>query len=270
MTNKLKRTTEEVAKYFEANGCKLIGEYYGAQIKMEYICSCGEKGNTSWNNFTNGKRCGKCQKWGLAHKKSLDEIKKIFSDRGCQFLDYWYGGIHTSHNYICKCGRVSQISFAGFHHQNQNCKECGKEKNKGENHHMWRSDREQFKYDKLFRKKMYKSLSSTLLNFGKQKVGRTSDMLGYGPKELQEHITNHSNWEKVKNTKWHLDHIFPIQAFLDYNIYKPDLINCLENIQPLGGKENVSKHAKYNKNEFESWLKSKSIPFTSKTSLEQT
>jgi hypothetical protein len=37
----LKRTTEEVAKYFEEQGCKLLGEYTGAMVPMEYICICG-------------------------------------------------------------------------------------------------------------------------------------------------------------------------------------------------------------------------------------
>jgi hypothetical protein len=255
----LKRTTAEVAEYFKLKGCKLLGEYLGAQVKMEYICSCGNKGSASWNNFSNGKRCGKCQKWGLAHKKTLDEIKKIFLDKGCQFLDDWYGGIHQLHNYTCKCKRISIISFAGFYYQNQYCKECGIEKNRGSNNHSWIPDREKLKQDKLFRKKMYKALRSTLLNFGKEKVGRTSDMLGYGPQSLKEHIESHPNWINCKDANWHLDHIFPIQAFLDFNIYKPEIINCLENLQPLEGKENISKHARYDPEDFKEWLKTKGI-----------
>jgi len=256
---KLKRTTAEAAQYFKEQGCELLDEYCGCMDLMEYKCKCGNYSEISWNNFSRGKRCGKCQKWGLAHKKSLEEIKKIFVDRDCEFLDDWYGGIHTKHNYRCKCGRECQISFAGFYHQNQNCKECGIEKNKRESHHMWRNDREKFKLDKLFRKKMYKALRSTLLNFGKQKVGKTSDMLGYGPKELKEHICNHPNWENVKDSNWHLDHIFPIQAFLDYNIYAPNIINALDNLQPLEEKTNISKSSKYDKMKFIKWLETKNI-----------
>jgi hypothetical protein len=256
---RLKRTTADVAEYFERHGCRLLGEYQGVMIKIEYICSCGEEGNTSWNNFTKGRRCGKCQKWGLAHKKTLEEIKKIFLDRGCQFLDDWYGGIHQLHNYMCKCKRISIISFAGFYHQNQYCKKCGIEKNSGENNHMWIEDREKLKQDKLFRKKMYKALRSTLLNFGKEKVGRTSDMLGYGPLQLKEHIESHPNWDFVKDKKWHLDHIFPMQAFLDFDIYRPELINSLDNLQPLEGKANISKHAKYDPEAFKKWLETKGI-----------
>ena len=63
----------------------------------------------------------------------------------------------------------------------------------------------------------------------------------------------------MKDGKWHLDHVFPIQAFLDYNIYRPELINALDNLQPLEGKDNVSKHAKYDKQLFENYLKSKNV-----------
>lgn len=37
----LKRTTEEVKEYFKQQGCELLDEYKGAQIKMKYRCKCG-------------------------------------------------------------------------------------------------------------------------------------------------------------------------------------------------------------------------------------
>lgn len=256
----LKRTTAEVAEYFKLKGCKLLGEYLGVQVKMEYICSCGNKGSTSWNNFSNGKRCGKCQKWGLAHKKSLDEIKDFFISIGCEFLDAEYFGIHIHYTFRCKCGAVEKGLMSEFlHGTKKGCYDCYLKSRSGSNHHSWNPNREKLKQDQLFRKKLYKALRSTLLNFGKNKVGRTSDMLGYGPQNLKEHIENHPNWINCKDINWHLDHIFPIQAFLDFNIYKPELINCLENLQPLEGKENISKHAKYDSEVFKEWLKIKGI-----------
>ena len=54
-----------------------------------------------------------------------------------------------------------------------------------------------------------------------------------------------------------MDHIFPIQAFVDYGIKDIKLINCLENLQPLNGKENCSKGDKYDVEKFEKWLESK-------------
>lgn len=44
-----------------------------------------------------------------------------------------------------------------------------------------------------------------------------------------------------------IDHIFPLKAFVDYGILDVRLANCLENLQPMIGKENVSKSAKYDR-----------------------
>jgi hypothetical protein len=264
----LGRTTDDVRKYFASQGCELMGEYLGALVPMAYKCKCGQIGRTSWNNFTHGKRCGHCAKHGLSKKRSLEEVKRIFSERGCEFLDTEFKGIHFPHHYRCKCGRQAEITFAGFHHQQQYCRECGLNKirgshhpggkyRRGSTHYCWRPDREQKRLDELFRKKCYKALGSTLKATGKQKVGHTSDMLGYGPKELQAHITAHPHWNKVKDGDWHIDHIFPIEAFLENGITDVRLINCLENLQPLSQKENNSKHAKYNKDDFEKWLATK-------------
>lgn len=251
---KLKRTTEEVAEYFKLQGCELLDDYKGAQIKMKYRCSCGNESTINWNHFSNGKRCGHCTKWGQKKKKTLEEVKQIFIDRGCEFLDGEYKGVEYKHNYRCKCGRLAQISLTGFHIQKQNCQACGLEKNKGNKHHSWIEDREEARLKNLFRKKCYKALRSTLLAVGKNKVGKTTELLGYTPEQLREHITNHPNWAKVKDGDWHIDHIFPIQAFVDHDIKDIKLINCLDNLQPLSQSENNEKWGKYDKDMFINWL----------------
>jgi len=253
----LKRTTEEVAKHFREHGCELLGEYTGALNKMKYRCSCGQTSEITWNNFTKGKRCGYCVKYGQKKKMSLKQVQKIFKDRGCQFLDSEYKGVHYKHHYRCVCGYEAKISFAAFYHQNQLCHECGLNKNRGPNHHMWIADRKKKQENILFRKKCYKALSSSLKKTGTNKLGHTSDMLGYTPAQLQEHIKAHPNWPNVKDASWHLDHIFPIQAFLDYGIQDMALINNLDNLQPLTGPENNRKSWKYDAAAFEKWLEQK-------------
>lgn len=252
--NKLKYTTEEISQYFKEQNCELLDEYLGTYSPMDYKCSCGSYGTTTWNNFSKGKRCGNCAKGGLCKKRSLKQVQEIFHQRGCDFLDFEFKGIHHKHKYRCKCGKESEITFAGFHHQNQNCKECGIKKNSGSNHHGWIENRDQKLLDQKFRKKCYKALESSLIATNKSKIGRTSDMLGYTPNELQEHIINHSNWKNVKDGDWHIDHIFPITAFLEHDITDIKLINCLDNLQPLSQKENNQKHGKYNKKAFKKWL----------------
>lgn len=95
--------------------------------------------------------------------------------------------------------------------------------------------------------------------FGKKKEGHTYDLLGYSPIQLQEHIENHPNWPLVKDKRWHLDHIFPIKAFVDSRIYDIKLINALDNLQPMTCHENSIKHDKYNKTAFRKWLATKGV-----------
>jgi hypothetical protein len=252
----LKYTTEDMKKLFVKGGCELLDEYKGSGISMKYRCKCGNISSMRFGDFKKGKRCANCAKQGLCKKRSLEDVQKMFKERGCEFLDDEFKGIHHKHRYRCSCGKEAEIAFAGFHHQNQLCRECGLNKNKGKKHHMWIKDREEKKLKDKFRKKCYKALQSSLDAVGREKVGRTSDMLGYGPKELREHIEQHPNWDNVKDGSWHLDHIFPIEAFVEHNIKDIRLINSLSNLQPLGQKENNEKSSKYDKKLFSEWLKS--------------
>jgi hypothetical protein len=98
-------------------------------------------------------------------------------------------------------------------------------------------------------------LRNTLKRTNQKKNDKTCKMLGYSFEELQKHVYGHKNWGSVKNSLWHLDHIFPIRAFIDYGINDIKLINCLDNLQPLSCEENIKKNDNYSREEFEEWLK---------------
>ena len=242
---------------FEKEGCELLDEYYGTHSPMDYKCSCGKYATATWNNFSKGKRCGHCAKTGRVFKYSIWEVKNMFKEHGCELLEKEYKNNKEPMRYRCKCGKESKICLVALKYQKQHCKECGREKNKGAGNHGWRKDREKLKLDQKFRKKCYKALQSSLAATGKNKVGRTSDMIGYGPKELQEHITQHPNWNRVKDKKWAIDHIFPIAAFVEHNITDLKLINHLDNLRPITQRKNNQKHAKYSKKKFEEWVESR-------------
>jgi hypothetical protein len=89
------------------------------------------------------------------------------------------------------------------------------------------------------------------------------EVLGYTTVELREHITSHPNWEMVKDGDWHLDHILPITAFVKHGIFDLKIINHLENLRPLGAWENMSKHDKYDPDEFRRWVESKGVKLAS-------
>ena len=75
---------------------------------------------------------------------------------------------------------------------------------------------------------------------------------------MREHIKSDPNWERCKED-YHIDHIFPVKAFLDYGIDDPKIVNALENLRPLPSIENLRKNRFYNKEEFEKYLQEKGI-----------
>jgi hypothetical protein len=64
-----KLTFEFVRNYFKEQKCELLSnKYINSNIKMEYICDCGNKSKIKFSHFYNGVRCKKC---------SFDKISKI-------------------------------------------------------------------------------------------------------------------------------------------------------------------------------------------------
>lgn len=108
----------------------------------------------------------------------------------------------------------------------------------------------------LFPKKIYKALQTCYTYFGEKKRDHANKLLGYSPRQLQDHIKNHPNWERVKDSEWHLDHIFPIIAFLEHGIKDIAVICRLDNLQPLSGTKNSSKNGSYDEKAFLDWLNS--------------
>lgn len=56
-----KLTIEYVRQFFKDHGCELLStEYINNSTALNYICKCGEIGNTMFNNFKKRLRCDKC------------------------------------------------------------------------------------------------------------------------------------------------------------------------------------------------------------------
>jgi|GEM_PF-3397249 len=246
-----------IKEYLVQEGCDLLSEYVDGNTPLQYVCKCGHHGSTLWFYFKRGRRCGYCS--NKRNKKySLDEVKEIFADNGCKLLSTTYINNITPVEYKCSCGCTSKITVNNFK-KGMRCMQCGLDKMTGPNNPRWIADRALKNLNDTLRDRCLGMLHKTLKAIGKIKRKHTKDLLGYGHQELKEHLIKHPNWEKVKHEQWHIDHIFPISAFLKYKIYDIRLINSLDNLQPLTKSENSQKHAKYDKAEFEQWLKKKGV-----------
>lgn len=155
--------------------------------------------------------------------------------------------------YRCKCGNETEAWLSNFY-KVQNCRECGKAKKSGPNCYMYDPDRDAVAFRKKFRKICDQHIRRFMKATEKKKTRRTHEILGYTPMQLQEHIINHPDYSKVKDSVWHVDHYFPMKAFLDHGIFDLKLINALDNLRPMAGPENLSKADKYDEEAFMRWL----------------
>lgn len=71
----LKTPFEEVKQYFKDQRCELLStEYINNHTSISYICSCGNKSETNFCDFKQGRRCDKCK----PRSKGEVKIYKLF------------------------------------------------------------------------------------------------------------------------------------------------------------------------------------------------
>lgn len=122
-----KKIISDVKKIFLKNGCEFLdSDYYGSRHLHNYKCSCGEIAKTRFYSFSKGHRCSNC---GKNKKYDLCEVKNIFKENHCEFLDNFYVNANHKHRYICICGKESGISLKMFL-KGQRCSDCGGTKKK--------------------------------------------------------------------------------------------------------------------------------------------
>jgi len=222
----------------------LLDRYVNNSTRMKFRCKCGAISTITLASF-NDKNCY-CVECGGTKKLTLEFVKFYVSTFGYDLLETQYINAKTKLKLKCNRGDFIEISWNNFKN-GKRCKQCHVERN-------WHKPEDR-PFARLCRSVLWNCLRKIKLN----KNGRTNELLGYDFQQLKNHIINHVNWNNVKDKKWHVDHIFPIKAFLDYGIKDLKLINCLDNLMPLEGEENLYKNCKYNKEEFEQWLTSKGI-----------
>lgn len=254
-------TYEYVYNYFLDNGYKLLSKkYINARTHLKYKCPNNHYGKIIFDSFKRGTRCNTCSRKIVANNQTLniDYVKNVFKENGCELKEDKYHNSKTPMVYQCSCGNISSINFNNFK-QGKRCQKCSVKRRSGDNHYQWIKDRDiQKKHFKL-RQRCYKLLRYPFVLINQNKEISNRDLYGYNTEELIKYIKNHPNWEYIKDEEWQIDHIFPIKAFLDFDILDPVLINSLDNIQPILRSDNAKKAGNYKPEEFKDWLKTKGI-----------
>lgn len=228
----------EMKQFYLDYGCELLeDEYKNVHTKMKYRCKCGDICIASYRVFKHSKQCKNCS-FDKVHENQrlgIDNAKKIFSDGGCTCLENEYINSYALMRYICSCGNESKISLNNFK-RGVRCKECGdkkfSEKTSGTNHWNWSGGAHEIDIIKL-----RKSSQSIIKKFRRK--------------------------NKINGRDIHIDHIYPIIAFVEHGIFDLDIINSDDNLQILTRFENCSKGGKYNTEDFQTYLNSKGINYAS-------
>lgn len=248
---------EKVKMIFEEKGFKLLSsEYKTNNTKMDAICPCGKEISIRLSDVQRGRRCQECK--GKTNSKALrtkeDEIRTVCEKHGCKLVKSWLQNSKTRLKFVCACGDTHEAYLSNFTRYPR-CRQCGIKAKSGENCYMYDPDREAVALRKRFRKTCGRMIRRFMNATEQTKTRSTHELLGYTPMELQEHITSHPDYKTcTEQGDWHVDHIFPIQAFLDHKVFDLSLINHLTNLRPMPGKKNLSKADKYDEKEFEQWL----------------
>lgn len=263
MASGIKLTFEYVRDFFTEHGCELLEQNYkNARTKMRYRCSCGKESSIVFDSFKRGNRCRECGNKKAKEKLAYthEEVSKYFKSQNCELLEEYQSNLAPM-RYLCSCGQEATINWNNFKTKGNRCWKCGVARRSKENHYLWYDDREEFNRRRSFKDRCHKLITLVLNVTGRVKNKKTAELLGYTYKELQNHIQSHENWPIIKDKEWHVDHIFPIKAFLDHGISDLKIINALENLRPLGARANLCKNAKYDKAEFLKYLERKGIRY---------
>ena len=250
-----------VKNFYTEQGCILLStDYVSCSNELNYICSCGNKGKCTFTNFKLGRRCINCKvtKRAESRRTPINEVQNYFNKENYTLLSDKYINGKTPLKFRCPNGHEHEMTLDSWK-IGCRCRKCYEKNNVGVNHPNWLPDRELKAFKDSLRRRYHSMIHNVLNQTGQRKTTKSFAILGYGYKELTEHLRSFSEFETLIKNVWHIDHIFPICAFLDYNIIDPAVINALENLKPMTGNENSVKSGKYDKEEFERYLKLKRL-----------
>lgn len=261
---------EELIYHLKLNNCEFIK--FLPRQNFLYKCSCGKIQKDEVYNYKtkNFQRCSICNIKNRTYKNNKYDymvVKNIVEKNGIKILSQSneYKNTKTKLKFLCSCGKEFERTLYGIlRYKKYKCLNCIVLK--GEKHPCWNKDRDKIKTTRIITRRIHNSIKRCLNKLNWEKKSKTEHYLGYTRSELLQHLESFPNWNNLKEQKWHIDHIFPVKAFLDYNLHNLleeekfiKIINSLDNLQPLSEFDNLSKKDTYNPNLFKEYISSKGI-----------
>jgi hypothetical protein len=253
-------------------------EYVSAKEKVDIICKEHGVFSQTPDGHLQGQGCKVCgiiknaDRTTRTTEQFINESKKIHGDKyGYELVEYVNCMVKVK--IICSVHGIFEQMPMKHINSKHGCRKCGLHSanikrtgvrspihsmiQMGEKNHRWNPNRKEAKLRTEVRVKCKSLLRNLLKSLGKSKNDKSKNLLGYSWQDLYEHLSKYNNWHVINNHKWHVDHVFPIKAFLDHGIFEFKIINALDNLQPLLAKDNLTKRDKYDKKEFMQYLLNK-------------
>lgn len=196
-----KLTCEEVKKIIEleSNGdCCLLSETYNnSKEKLKILCKCSSTYFCTLTNFMKSQK--QCKRCGIElrikqKRESIEEVRKVVSDGGCELISKEYLNNHTKLKFKCKCGNVFESTLLHFKKGKKQCNECSQRST-----HEWR-EAEKIFYSygySVYEPQKYKSIKTNL---------DAMDKDGYKYKICLDRIRNN-----IKPRRFHVNNPFTIE-----------------------------------------------------------
>jgi hypothetical protein len=145
-----RKSFQEISTYFKNKNCIIVSyenEYINNSSTLKYVCECGNLTTTTWRSFSKSElsRCKKCGDKRVAenHRNyTKEDIEELFSRLGFTMLSDDYVSHKVPIEFVCSKGHETTMLINSILNSEQ-CKECSKETNRGNDHHAWNKERSQ-------------------------------------------------------------------------------------------------------------------------------
>jgi len=130
-----KLNIEKARAVFELEGYELLTNVYvNARTLMLYKCPKGHIHTTTLDNFKRGYRCPYCNGRPI---KTINEVRRLFSEESYTLLSNKYLNVKQKLRYKCPVGHFGEICLSSWQMGNR-CRVCAYIKNSGPNHPNWK------------------------------------------------------------------------------------------------------------------------------------
>lgn len=109
-----RNTIEYIKKEFEKKNCKLLSnEYINAFQILDYICSCGNKGNIRYNDLQQGRKCTNCK----LERRIATNLEKYGCSNPMQNLEIFNKSNNNAKKWkMYKFNNGKEVKVQGYEH----------------------------------------------------------------------------------------------------------------------------------------------------------